>query len=51
MRYKKSALISDELYSTDKFIAHNGNLRLADYREEWNNLERMRIWENEVLCV
>lgn len=31
MRYIKFALISDELYNNDEFMAHNGNLRLADY--------------------
>lgn len=39
MRYIKSALISDELYSTDEFMAHNGNLQLTDYLKAWNNLE------------
>lgn len=46
MRYIKSTLISDELYSNDEFMAHNGNLRLAGYLKDWNNFEWMEIWEN-----
>lgn len=40
MRYIKSALISDELYSTDKFMAHKGTY-------DWLIIEKSGIIWNE----